>query len=103
MSNHPLQMSITQLAGVGPKRADAFSKLGIFTLKDLLLHFPRGYENRKNIKKIIELRHDESVCIKATVMGEMQTKMIRKNMQIQSIRVSDGTGILELFGLTIAF
>ncbi len=96
MSNHPLQMSITQLAGVGPKRADAFGKLGIFTLKDLLLHFPRGYENRKNIKKIMELVHDESVCIKATVMGEMQTKMIRKNMQIQSIRVSDGTGVLEL-------
>lgn len=96
MSNHPLQMSITQLAGVGPKRADAFGRLGIFTLKDLLLHFPRGYENRKNIKKIIELCHDESVCIKATVIGEMQTKIIRKNMQIQSIRVSDGTGVLEL-------
>ncbi|MBE7048605.1 MAG: ATP-dependent DNA helicase RecG [Ruminococcaceae bacterium] len=96
MEENPLQMSITQLTGVGPKRADAFGRLGIFTIQDLLAHYPRGYDNRQIYKKIIELSHNESVCIHATVVGELQTKIIRKNMKIHTLRVSDGTGFLEL-------
>lgn len=96
MTIHPLQTPITQLPGIGPKRADAFGRLGIFTFKDLLFHFPRAYEDRTVFKKIIELAHDETVCIKATVVSPMQTNLIRKNMRISSLRVSDGTGFLEL-------
>ncbi len=96
MTVHPLQMSVTQLPGIGPKRADAFGKLGIFTLKDLLTHYPRGYEDRTVFKKIIELSHDETVCIKATVTSSLQTNIIRKNMRLSTIKVSDGTGFLEL-------
>ncbi|MGN1059788.1 MAG: ATP-dependent DNA helicase RecG [Clostridia bacterium] len=96
MSDHPLQMSVTQLAGVGPKRAGAFGRLGIFTLKDLLTHYPRGYENRKTCKKIMELSHDETVCIRAMVTTDLQTKILRKNMRIHTLRVADGTGFLEL-------
>ncbi len=96
MSHSSMQRSITQLPGVGPKRAAAFGKLGIFTLEDLLHHYPRGYENRKTCKKIIELIHDETVCIKAVVTSSLQTKILRKNMQIQTLKVSDGTGFLEL-------
>ena len=96
MTIHPLQTPITQLPGIGPKRADAFGRLGIFTFKDLLFHFPRAHEDRTVFKKIIELAHDETVCIKATVVSSMQTNLIRKNMRISSLRVSDGTGFLEL-------
>ena len=96
MMEQPLQMPITQLPGIGPKRADAFGRLGIFTLKDLLTHYPRGYEDRTLYKKIIELAHDETVCIKAVVTAPLQTKLIRKNMRISTLRVSDGTGFLEM-------
>jgi len=96
MTIHPLETPITQLPGIGPKRTDAFGRLGIFTFKDLLEHYPRAYEDRTTFKKIIELSHDETVCIKATVVAPMQTNLIRKNMRISSLRVSDGTGFLEL-------
>ncbi len=96
MMEQPLQTSITQLPGIGPKRADAFGRLGIFTLKDLLSHYPRGYEDRTLYKKIMELSHDETVCIKAVVTSSLQTKLIRKNMRISTLRVSDGTGFLEM-------
>ena len=37
---------VTDLRGVGPARAAALQRLGIFTLYDLLAYFPRDYEDR---------------------------------------------------------
>ena len=39
---------VTDLRGVGPARAAALQRLGIFTLYDLLAYFPRDYEDRTN-------------------------------------------------------
>ncbi len=96
MTDDVLKTPITQLSGVGPKRADAFAKLGIFTFGDLVTHYPRAYEDRSATKKIIELSHDETVCIKAVVAGALQTNYKRKNLKIYTLRVSDGTGFIEL-------
>ncbi len=96
MADCGLQSSIEQLSGVGKKRAAAFAKLGIFTLADLLAHYPRTYENRKLFKKIIELVHEETVCIKAVVSSSVSTNLVRKNFSVSTVKVSDGTGFLEL-------
>ena len=34
---------VTILKGVGPSRAKQFAQLNIFTLQDLICHFPRAY------------------------------------------------------------
>ncbi len=96
MKNLGLHSSITALSGVGEKRAAAFHKLGIFTLEDLLAHYPRVYENRGVCKKIIELSHEETVCIRGVVSSSVKTHLIRKNLQIHTATVSDGTGFLEM-------
>jgi len=96
MANECLNTDIRQLAGVGEKRAAVFSRLHINTLGDLLAHYPRTYENRKNCKKIIELEHEETTCIQAVVSSAVRTSVIRKNLRIHSVQVSDGTGFLEL-------
>lgn len=36
---------MNQLKGIGPKSAEKLQQLGIFTVKDLLFHFPFRYEN----------------------------------------------------------
>ena len=41
--------------GVGPNRVKLLNKLGIYTLKDLIMYFPRGHEDRSKPKKISEL------------------------------------------------
>ena len=46
--------SVTSLSGVGAVRAAALEKLGIRTLRDLLYAFPRGYENRANIRTLAQ-------------------------------------------------
>jgi ATP-dependent DNA helicase RecG len=51
-----LDSNITYLAGVGPKRADLFSKeLNINTFRDLLYHFPFKYIDRTKFYRISEL------------------------------------------------
>ena len=44
------QNSVRDLKGVGPAKAAAYEKMGIYTKEDLLYHFPRAYENRGDIK-----------------------------------------------------
>ena len=35
--------SITNLKGIGEKTKDLFAKMGVYTVGDILLHFPRNY------------------------------------------------------------
>ena len=40
----PLTTNIADVPGVGPRRADAFRRLGIRCVADLILHLPLRYE-----------------------------------------------------------
>ncbi|MFA5138545.1 MAG: ATP-dependent DNA helicase RecG [Elusimicrobiota bacterium] len=42
-----LSSPVQYIKGVGPKRAERLARLGIHTLRDLLFHFPRAWENRR--------------------------------------------------------
>ena len=44
---------ITILKGIGPTKARQFANLNIFTLRDLICHFPRGYEDRTKLVPVI--------------------------------------------------
>lgn len=54
---------VSYIKGIGESRAKAFGKLGINTAYDLLCFFPRAYENRGNIKKLIECFDGESCSV----------------------------------------
>jgi RecG-like helicase len=41
---------IKKLYGVGEARAAAYARLGVSTVGDLLRHYPRGYEDRGDIR-----------------------------------------------------
>ena len=53
-----LSSPVTVLSGVGPAKAASYAKAGIETLEDLLLHVPRAYENRGDIRKLSDARTD---------------------------------------------
>ena len=59
---------ITILKGVGPTKAKQFAALNIFTLEDLICHFPRGYEDRTKLVTISQLEVDVPACFRAMVM-----------------------------------
>lgn len=43
---------ITELKGIGEKTAIFYHKLNIFSIEDLIKHYPRDYEEWRDIVKI---------------------------------------------------
>ena len=91
-----LQDPITILKGVGPNKAKQFAALNIYTLEDLICHFPRGYEDRTKLVTIEKLQPDVPACFKAMVMNTPRTAHIRKGLDVTKVQVADHTGRLNL-------
>ncbi len=87
---------ITVLGGIGPARAKLFAALNIFTLEDLICHYPRGYEDRTKIVPICHMEVDKPACFRAMVMNTPRTAHIRKGLDLTKVQVADSTGRLNL-------
>ena len=87
---------ITILKGVGPTKAKQFAALNIYTLEDLLCHFPRAYEDRTKMVEIGQLEVDQPACFRAVVMNTPRTNHIRKGLDITKVQVADHSGRLNL-------
>ena len=62
----------------------------------MLTYYPRAYEDRTVQKKIIELTEGETVCVRARAVAPVKENIIRRNLSVTTLKVSDGTGFLEL-------
>ncbi len=87
---------VTILKGVGPTKAKQFAALNIYTLGDLICHFPRGYEDRTKLVTIDKLQPDVPACFKAMVMSAPRTAHIRKGLDVTKITVADATARLNI-------
>ena len=87
---------VTILRGVGPARAKQLQALTIFTLEDLICHFPRGYEDRTKLVTIDKLQVDVPACFRAMVMNTPRTTHVRKGLDITKVQVADHTARLNL-------
>lgn len=86
-----LYQSVQYLKGVGPKRCEAFGKLGLHTIRDMLYYFPRDYKDRTRIQRISEARIGAEITIQGRVLG-VQTRMARSRKSILEVFVGDETG-----------
>ena len=64
-----LDTKIRYLKGVGEAREKLLAKLDIFTIADLLDHFPRRYEDRSVFREIAELKPGDSGSVRARVLS----------------------------------
>ena len=87
---------VSILKAVGPARVKQFANLNIFTLGDLICHFPRGYEDRTRLLTIDKLEVDQPACFKAMVMNHPRTTHIRKGLDLTKVQVADHTARLNL-------
>ena len=87
---------ITILKGIGPTKAKQFAALNIFTLGDLICHFPRGYEDRTKLTTIDKLEVDKPACFRAMVMNTPRTSHVRKGLDVTKVQVADHTARLNL-------
>ena len=87
---------VTILKGVGPAKAKQFANLNIFTLEDLICHFPRFYDDRTRLVTIDKLQPDVPACFKAMVMSTPRTAHIRKGLDVTKVQIGDHTGKLNV-------
>ena len=77
---------------VGPRRSAVLQKLGIFTVKDLLYHFPRKYEDRTRLQPAAACAHGEIATLRGTVLAAQDLKP-RRGLTVTKLAVHDGLGI----------
>ncbi|MBP2659493.1 MAG: ATP-dependent helicase RecG [Firmicutes bacterium] len=90
-----LSTKIQFLKGIGPANAAKFSRLGIYTIGQLLQHYPRRYEDRSTLKLIAELTDGLYESFRAVVINVSELKSYR-GLKIIKITVRDRTGIAQL-------
>ncbi len=93
-SPSPLDGPAQFLKGVGPRRAEALGRLGVHTVRDLLFHVPRRYEDASTVSRIADLQ----IGTDATVIGEITSKGVirtRSGLRIFQAILADGSGRIE--------
>lgn len=88
-----LAAPIQEVKGIGPKTAEVLHKAGIFTLRDLVYHLPRDYENFQQAQNIAELKPGK-VTVKAKV-EETTARRMRRNLTIVKATLRDKTGAIK--------
>ena len=91
-----LEAPITVLDGIGSKYAQALSRLGLTTLREILYYFPYRYNDFSLCKPINRLEYGETV----TVIGTIEKVNIRRikggQKEIVEAFVGDGSGSLRI-------
>lgn len=80
--------SITNLKGIGEKTKDLFAKMGVYTVGDILLHFPRTYVKYPKMEPIDEITSltEEMHAIVAQVRTSPVVKNTRR-MQLTLLTI----------------
>ncbi|MDD6319935.1 MAG: ATP-dependent DNA helicase RecG [Oscillospiraceae bacterium] len=91
-----LNSDIQYLKGVGPAFAKKFSKLGIYTVRDLLLHYPRRYVDYSKPYTVASAPYDADCCVKATVLQREPDRRIKGGRILTRVTAADDTGLLTL-------
>ena len=82
---------------IGERTAKSFAKnLGLKTVEDLVLHFPRRYASRGELSKISELPIGEAVSIVAEILDVRERRMTGRKGSILEVRITDGNGTMSL-------
>jgi len=89
-----LTTPIQFIKGVGPKRSEALSQVGIETVEDLLYYFPRRHLDRTSVTNCSDLKKESVVTI-VGVVKSCGMKTIRRGKLFQAL-VEDLTGFLTL-------
>jgi ATP-dependent DNA helicase RecG len=87
-------LPVTELAGVGGKKADGLAQLDIATVLDLLTFYPRRYLDRTREARIADLREGEEAMVLVKVLRSTSKRNGKRVMVF--VDVTDDSGRLRV-------
>lgn len=94
-----LDKPITSLRGIGAARAEAFAKLGVKTVGDLLYLLPRSFRDFSKERLAADLVHGELAAVRVRIVSEPKLARFRGH-SIVTARATDGVSnvLLKWYG-----
>ena len=94
--------SILKIKGIGEKTGNAFKKIGIETVQDLIEHYPRTYEQFTMPVPISQIKEDDIVTIEASLVKTPRLRRVG-HLQIINAEVKDSSDTLLLTWFNMSF
>lgn len=91
-----LSTQIQFLKGVGEKRAEQFSVLGVDSIYALFHFYPRAYEDWSKPVSIFGAEGYEKCCISATVSSPVTRRRAKSGITVFETSVYDDTGVVKI-------
>lgn len=90
-----IEQPVITIKGIGEKTASALNLAGIFSVHDLLMHYPKDYDLLEERTKIVDLVENNRQMIRATVLQKARVLRTGK-MTIITVSIGDESGIATL-------
>ena len=91
-----LNTKISSLYGIGPAKAKAYAHLGIETTGDLILHYPRRYENRGDVRLLCDTEPSTKSSVILTIATEPKATTVKGRLSLLKFRAFDDSGVCEI-------
>lgn len=95
-----LDDSVSEIVGVGERRRAELAALHLYTVGDLLMHFPRAYRDKGSIAPLADAMASGNTCAMILTVGtEPTTAEIRRGMTISKFSAFDSSArcIVQFF------
>lgn len=98
-----LDTQLNKLTRVSEAHAKKLKKLDLFTVKDLLYHFPSRYDDFSHIYNVNELKSDTNATVVGQVSNVKTARIFKRHLTITSATITDDTGSIEMIWFNQVF
>jgi ATP-dependent DNA helicase RecG len=98
-----LQTSLSQISFIEKNYLKKLEKLGLETIRDFLYFFPTRYEDFSLIKKISDLKLNETATIEGKIISIQNIRTWRRKMTITEASVEDSSGSMRIVWFNQSF
>ena len=90
-----MDISLSQIKGIGPARLKAFQAAGINTVRELVMFLPREYRDLTHTVSLCELKAGDTAAVRVRVAGEVSERRARR-LVITKVYVTDDTDTIPV-------
>lgn len=94
--NSSLEKPVSVIKGIGQETESLLSSMGIFTVQDLLEHFPYRYDDYR-LRDLQDVEHDEKVTVEGKVHSEPSLVFYNRKRSRLTIHLFVGKNLIKVF------